>query len=246
MSEIEFIPSPNFWPGGPPKIRIVIHTIEGSLNSAINWFQNPASQASAHELLSLDGLRVVQMVNPDDRAWHAGTVAGVNKKYFWGDENENERSIGFELEGYAKNERPQAQMALLLERVRYYLGECPGIKIDRSNIVGHYQLSSDRSDPGASFPWDEFLARLKGESIGIITLNGFQLGHGFLSFFKVRGGIDIFGLPISEERQEHGKTVQWFERARFEYHPENPDPYKIQLGLIGSELLDLTSVAEVD
>ncbi|GIV97011.1 MAG: hypothetical protein KatS3mg057_1668 [Herpetosiphonaceae bacterium] len=29
--------------------------------------------------------------------------------------------------------------------------------------------------------------------------------------------------------------TQWFERARFEYHPSNPDPYKVLLGLLGTE-----------
>jgi hypothetical protein len=29
--------------------------------------------------------------------------------------------------------------------------------------------------------------------------------------------------------------VQWFERARFELHPENPAPYTVLLGLLGSE-----------
>jgi hypothetical protein len=30
--------------------------------------------------------------------------------------------------------------------------------------------------------------------------------------------------------------VQWFERARFELHPENPRPYDVLLGLLGNEL----------
>jgi murein DD-endopeptidase MepM/ murein hydrolase activator NlpD len=30
--------------------------------------------------------------------------------------------------------------------------------------------------------------------------------------------------------------VQWFERARFEYHPANADPYKVLLGRLGAEL----------
>jgi hypothetical protein len=29
--------------------------------------------------------------------------------------------------------------------------------------------------------------------------------------------------------------TQWFERARFEYHPNNPDPYKVLLGRLGAE-----------
>jgi len=51
----------------------------------------------------------------------------------------------------------------------------------------------------------------------------------------------LFGLPLSDEMQEtvEGKqyTVQWFERARFELHPENQPPYNVLLGRLGAELL---------
>ncbi len=50
----------------------------------------------------------------------------------------------------------------------------------------------------------------------------------------------LFGLPISDEMQEtvEGKqyTVQWFERARFEHHPENQPPANVLLGRLGSEI----------
>ncbi len=51
----------------------------------------------------------------------------------------------------------------------------------------------------------------------------------------------LFGLPISEPQTEtmsDGKeyTVQWFERARFESHPENQPPFNVLLGLLGSEV----------
>lgn len=60
----------------------------------------------------------------------------------------------------------------------------------------------------------------------------------------------LFGLPISEERVEtlsdgNSYTVQWFERARFELHPENRsgDPssrrYDVLFGLLGRELYDV-------
>ena len=49
----------------------------------------------------------------------------------------------------------------------------------------------------------------------------------------------LFGLPLSEPQVEDtpsGKfTVQWFERARFELHPENQPPYDVLLGLLGNE-----------
>lgn len=51
----------------------------------------------------------------------------------------------------------------------------------------------------------------------------------------------LFGLPLTgvkSERNTSGDTVltQWFERARFEYHPNKPEPYKVLLGRLGAEL----------
>jgi L,D-transpeptidase catalytic domain len=60
---------------------------------------------------------------------------------------------------------------------------------------------------------------------------------GFLDYWRENGGVLIFGYPISEEIVENGRVVQYFERARFEYHPENLGKQgQIQLSLLGSEL----------
>jgi len=70
------------------------------------------------------------------------------------------------------------------------------------------------------------------------STHGLELGDRGVS---ERESLALFGLPISEAAQEtnaSGDTVltQWFERARFEYHPNNPDPYKVLLGLLGNEI----------
>jgi uncharacterized protein YkwD len=71
---------------------------------------------------------------------------------------------------------------------------------------------------------------------------GHSLCGAFNSYWQSHGGLAIFGLPISEPREEvsptDGRTylVQHFERNRFELHPENQDPYRVQLGLLGSEI----------
>jgi hypothetical protein len=59
---------------------------------------------------------------------------------------------------------------------------------------------------------------------------------------SARESLALFGLPISEpfeERLENGKTytVQYFERARFELHPENPAPYRVLLGRLTADLV---------
>ncbi|MYB76588.1 MAG: hypothetical protein F4X83_05730, partial [Chloroflexi bacterium] len=65
---------------------------------------------------------------------------------------------------------------------------------------------------------------------------GHVVSGAFLRFFNTRGGLDIFGYPISEVFQENGKTVQYFQRSRFEYYPQLPETHQITLGLIGEEL----------
>ena len=52
----------------------------------------------------------------------------------------------------------------------------------------------------------------------------------------------LFGLPLTDvamETNASGDNVftQWFERARFEWHPSNPDAFKVLLGLLGNEYL---------
>ncbi len=50
----------------------------------------------------------------------------------------------------------------------------------------------------------------------------------------------LFGLPLSDPQPEDTPdghfTVQWFERARFELHPENRPPSDVLLGLLGREI----------
>ncbi|MDQ5823844.1 MAG: hypothetical protein M3441_06465 [Chloroflexota bacterium] len=62
----------------------------------------------------------------------------------------------------------------------------------------------------------------------------------FLDYWKSHGGLQQQGYPVSEQMQEKsdvdGKTytVQYFERAVFEAHPEQKPPYDMLLSLLGS------------
>lgn len=60
----------------------------------------------------------------------------------------------------------------------------------------------------------------------------------FLEFFNLYGGLRIFGYPQTELFYDGriGLWVQFFDNARMEWHPENPEPYKVQLGLLGDIL----------
>ncbi len=71
---------------------------------------------------------------------------------------------------------------------------------------------------------------------------GHTLGGGFRAYWEQNGGLPIFGFPISEEFTEIGSdgrpvTVQYFERHRFEWRPENVPPYNVLLSRMGDDLL---------
>lgn len=55
----------------------------------------------------------------------------------------------------------------------------------------------------------------------------------FLAFLNARGGVELFGYPITPAFEEDGRVVQYFQRVRMEYHPELPPAYQVQLGLLG-------------
>ncbi len=62
------------------------------------------------------------------------------------------------------------------------------------------------------------------------------LANGFKKYWDEHGGVAVFGYPISEEFQEDGYNVQYFERARLEWHPENAGTeYEVLLGHLGRE-----------
>jgi ABC-type transport system substrate-binding protein len=72
-------------------------------------------------------------------------------------------------------------------------------------------------------------------------------GKAIATFWNQKGGLSQFGFPISQPFQEvtretdpkvAGKSflVQYFERQRFEYHPENAGtPFEVLLGRLGAE-----------
>jgi hypothetical protein len=67
-----------------------------------------------------------------------------------------------------------------------------------------------------------------------------ETGHNvcdqFLTFFESHGGLPILGYPITEQFDENGRLVQYFQRVRMEYNPDLPPALQVQLGLLGDYL----------
>jgi N-acetyl-anhydromuramyl-L-alanine amidase AmpD len=128
---------------------VVIHTIEGSLQSGINTFQNPSERVSAHYLVGKGG-RIVQMVGDRDTAYH------VRGGY-------NARAIGIEHEGFASRNLWTDAQYRASARLTRWLCDTYRIPIDRRYIVGHREVPrNDHGDPGRHFNWDYYMRLVRG------------------------------------------------------------------------------------
>lgn len=91
------------------------------------------------------------------------------------------------------------------------------------------------------FPRQEFFA--SRPDLQYFPETGQALGGAFLNYWQANGGLARFGWPISPEFEEafpDGAVyqVQYFQRARLEYHPEFAGtPDEVMVGLLGTALL---------
>lgn len=108
-------------------------------------------RVSAHVLIKRNG-EIVQFVNFNDRAWHAG------QSEYQGRAACNDFSIGIELEGDEKTPYRYAQYKVLTHLTRVLQQHYPAI-VD--NITGHENIAPGRkTDPGPTFDWQYYLSRL--------------------------------------------------------------------------------------
>jgi hypothetical protein len=83
-------------------------------------------------------------------------------------------------------------------------------------------------------------ANTQVESSRFFKETGKSVAGRFLQYWTQNGGLAQQGLPLSDEFVEKsdldGKSyrVQYFERAVFEYHPENEPPYDVLLSQLGT------------
>jgi beta propeller repeat protein len=89
---------------------------------------------------------------------------------------------------------------------------------------------------GRSFPTTVYFD--SNDEHAYFTQTGHSVGGWFYAFWKENGGLAAFGYPLSQEVQENGQTVQYFERARFELNPSADSARTgVRLGQLGREAL---------
>ena len=148
-------PSPNFDERKLPVSMIVLHyTGMPDAEGALARLTSPDAQVSAHYLVKEDG-EVIQLVDEENRAWHAG------KSYWRGITDVNSASVGIEIVNpgheFGYRNFPDEQIASVIPLVAD-IKERHGI--GRGNIVGHSDVAPARKeDPGELFPWGALAKR---------------------------------------------------------------------------------------
>ncbi|MEZ5663716.1 MAG: 1,6-anhydro-N-acetylmuramyl-L-alanine amidase AmpD [Burkholderiaceae bacterium] len=162
LEQTRHCPSPNHGPRplGADIDLIVLHSIslppgvyggpeiEQLFTNRLDWDAHPyfgqirGLQVSSHFLIRRDG-ELVQFVDADARAWHAGVSC-------WrGREQCNDDSIGIELEGLEGDrfdDRQYDSLTTLCEAIRQ--------RYPIRHIAGHEHIAPGRKqDPGPGFDW---------------------------------------------------------------------------------------------
>ena len=107
-------------------------------------------RVSAHFFVRRDG-EVLQFVDCDQRAWHAGASC------YRGRSRCNDDSIGVELEGLEGEPFEPAQYGALVP-----LGRALTQRYPIAHIAGHEHIAPGRkADPGAAFDWAQLQKRLQ-------------------------------------------------------------------------------------
>ncbi len=113
------------------------------------------------------------------------------------------------------------------------------LEIQSDGRVTAGRLGAERLEQMGT-PWQAGDNRPASPGCATFTETGHQVCGIFLSYWRANGGLSRFGLPLTEgfitELEGSLYLVQYFERRRFEFHPQI-GPNDVLLGLLGREVL---------
>ncbi|KMS75758.1 hypothetical protein ACM01_08340 [Streptomyces viridochromogenes] len=135
-----------------PVDRVIIHVTQTTYTKTRFVFESPRKKVSAHYVVrSADG-HTSQCVRETDIAWHAG------------DWDYNTRSIGIEHEGWV-DQSSYFTGVMYEASARLTAAICTryGIPMDRTHIIGHYEVpGTDHTDPGPHWDWARYIRLVNG------------------------------------------------------------------------------------
>jgi N-acetyl-anhydromuramyl-L-alanine amidase AmpD len=131
---------------------VFIHTTQGSYNSTISWFKDPASGVSTQYVIRSSDGQITQMVREKDIGHHV---------WYW---TYNSQSIGIEHEGFVDQSGWYTDaMYKASAGVTRSVALKYGIPMDRAHILAHSEVpgGTSHTDPGPYWDWDYYMSLVK-------------------------------------------------------------------------------------
>lgn len=187
----------------------------------------------------VDDSEIIQLLPDNETGIHAGSLTG------------NRTSIA--IEGCVNQDGNFSRMlendawltATLLRR--------HGLAVIGDVVQHHHWSGKNCPAEIRSLGWNVFLGMVQasydsgapvdtsyGQEFVVPGIGTFFVGGGFWEFYQKFGGMEVDGLPLSNEYNEprlDGMLIQWFERSRYEHQPGKwPERYDVFRGRLGAEL----------
>ena len=204
------------------------------------------------------------VIGPNGDLWYEVPITAT--AWTPGNDTVAQRSVNVELSGFAAKGYTDAQYRSLAAFFRWCVGQgmtvpakyvgrddVPGIcghaDVADPNHPGQWGGAGHHDDPGPLFDWNKLVAYIGATTDTparrVDPVTGYSLSGGFRSFYEsleASLGADrallVIGRPLTEELPEDGLTVQYFERAVFEWHPGAlPQMFDVLLRRLGAEAL---------
>ena len=212
------------------------------------FVHNGGGQENVSFHFVVDDREVIQLLPLTEIGWHAGDG-------YYGTGNRQSIAIEVCVNIDANRDKALSNLIELLAALLRLYGWS-------TNVIVQHNRWSGKNCPAlirAERKWEWLLeevrrrmgAPMQSDERVYFPETGHWLAGGFRQFWLRHGGLPIFGYPLSEEYRgpvitgcgckDDGKphVVQWFERARFEWHPgAAPDRFDVLLGRIGAELAE--------
>jgi hypothetical protein len=209
-------------------LQVVIHDIEGTVQDALNSFQDVKSNVSVQYIVDSDGT-IYQVLHDHDIAFHAGN--------FW----YNQHSVGIEHAGFDATGWLwyNATQYLASAKLTAYLLKKYHIPLDHNHVVAHGTIPAptlaytpNHVDPGPYWLWDYYLGLIYKQGI---SYAGGQQDDNLITLHPANGR-----HPFGENGQETQDNFNFFSL----YTGPSTDAPLIQPAGNGNDTTDETNNVE--
>lgn len=204
---------------------IIVHYTAADLKRSL--YLLTTQPVSSHYLIDSSSGQIYQLVNENQRAWHAGVSEWQGKTYL------NASTIGIELvsPGFTETEQGRVWIPYTEQQIDSLITLLKDIqtryKLPAENILGHSDIAPQRkTDPGPLFPW----RRLAQEGLAVWpdeqAVSSHQIffdNKGLPSIAWMQQKLSTIGYAVPLTGKLDNETKRVISAFQMRYQPEQFD-----------------------